>query len=317
MSDESLPALTLAIEWDNARDVAPIWVERHLSALQAELLRYEGRWAAPPLVLYLYDSDSVDPLDIRRQIATHAAKLRDCADLRLVPVPGADYFGLKSAGIGLAATEIAVLLDSDVAPQPGWLESLLAPFADREVVASAGFTTIAVDGFVSKVCALAWVYHLPSEAQLPVRKNLIHGNNLAVRTDYYRAHPWRAPRDGKKGGGPFTREIERNGKRWVRTSGARALHAPHRSAWFFIRRGWIAGADQDWVVREKGDSTRLARVEAALRQYYPNARRALRRVVRMRREVDLPRRQVPAALLLAFTHWTATLVAELAHAARR
>ncbi|HEU4429673.1 MAG TPA: glycosyltransferase [Myxococcota bacterium] len=313
----ALPPITIAVEWDNATDVEPRWVERHLNALQGELLRCHARFAALPIVAMLHDPERVSEHSIRARIAQHAPKLADVARVELRALPGADYCGLKTAGIAAAETELVVLVDSDTAPQPGWLDALLAPFADPEVVAVAGFTTIAFHDLASRVCALAWVYHLPSEAGAPLWKNAMHTNNLALRRDYFRAHPWRWPHGGKKGGAQFLRDVEANGKRWVRAPNARLLHAPHRSAFQFALRGWTAGVDQDWSARKKVGDARAARAAYALRHFARNARRALARVVTKRREVGLPAWQLPAALGLALAHWSATLARQLACAVRR
>jgi hypothetical protein len=313
----ALPAITLAVEWDNAADVEPHWVERHLRALADELMRCRSRFAALPIVTMLHDPARVSEHSIRTRVAQHAPKLEDVARVDVRPLPGADYYGLKTAGIAAAETELVVLVDSDTAPQPGWLDALLAPFSDPAVVAVAGFTTIAWHDLVSRVCALAWVYHLPSEADVPARKNAMHTNNLALRRNYFRAHPWSWPRGGKKGGAQFLRDVEANGRRWLRAPNARLLHAPHKSALHFCLRGWTAGVDQDWSARNKVGRSRSARAAYALRHFARNARRALVRVVTKRREVGLPAWQVPAAVGLALAHWSATLARQLVCALRR
>lgn len=312
-----LPPVTLAIEWDNARDVEAVWVERHLAALEAELARCARLFADPPTVTYLYDGDAVDPGAIERRIAAGAPKLGDFARVEIVSVPGADYFGLKAAGILRAASEIVVLLDCDTAPQPGWLTGLVGELSDPEVVAVAGFTTIQHEDFTSRICALAWVYHLPSEAREPLTKNVAHANNLALRASYFRAHPFRFPAGGKKGLASWLRDVEQNGKRWTRAPGARNLHAPHRSVGFFLYRGWIAGGDQAWVTSEKLGAARDRRLRSAWKHYRTNLARALARIVTKRREVGLPAWQVPPALAVAFAHWTATLAGAVIGIARR
>ena len=120
-------------------------------------------------------------------------------------------------------------------------------------------------------------------------------DNLAVRADYYRAHPWRAPSHGKKGGAAFLREVECSGKRWLRAPDARVLHAPHSSAGFFVARGWRAGLDQDWVVRQRGDSTRLARVDSA--QYALDPSRVADRLAQLELRLLAAKPQVIGFLL--------------------
>jgi len=46
--------------------------------------------------------------------------------------------GGRNTAIGFADTEVIVFLDDDATPEPGWLEHLLVPFADREVLIAGG-----------------------------------------------------------------------------------------------------------------------------------------------------------------------------------
>lgn len=313
----ALPRVTLAIEWDNARDVAPVWLGRHLSALEAELARSRAAFAAPPVVVYLHDAARVDSAAVRALIDAHAPRLGELAEVEVVAVPSGDYFGLKHAGVMRASTELVVIADCDTLAQPGWLRAMIEPFAAEDVAAVTGFSSVHVCGFLSRVMALGWIFRLPSEASASGPRNAVHANNLAVRASHYRAHPLRAARGSKKGGMDFLREVEACGLRWLRAPDARLEHAPHASAGFFVLRGWRAGIDQDGFVRAKRGSPRRARVALALRDSARKAPRALSRIFTKRREVGLPLWQTPAAFALAVAHWGARLVAQLSSAAQR
>src|SRR5947209_7404131 len=127
-SAKTLPAVTIVIEWENAIDVEDKWTSAAMAALQREIADVAPRMAAKPRIMYLYDRNAVDPAVIEQALAQHAPRLNDLADLEIVATDGLTYYKLKNYGIGRARTELSVMLDSDAAPQPGWLENLIEPF---------------------------------------------------------------------------------------------------------------------------------------------------------------------------------------------
>ena len=126
-----LPAVTIVIEWENAIDVEDKWTRAAMSALERELAAIGPRMSAKPRITYLYDKNNVPAGTIEQALETTAPKLRKLADLEILPTDGLTYYKLKNFGIGRAKTEISIMLDSDAAPQLGWLEGLLRPFADH------------------------------------------------------------------------------------------------------------------------------------------------------------------------------------------
>src|SRR5215217_2765084 len=76
--------------------------------------------AAKPRVMYLYDKGAVPAGTIERALETIAPGLRELADVEIIPTEGLTYYKLKNFGIGRAKTDLAIMLDSDAAPQPGW-----------------------------------------------------------------------------------------------------------------------------------------------------------------------------------------------------
>ena len=73
-------------------------------------------------------------------LARAAPRIPELADLEILATPGLTYYRLKNFGIARSTTEISIMLDSDASPQPGWLEGILKPFADPEIMAVGGFT---------------------------------------------------------------------------------------------------------------------------------------------------------------------------------
>lgn len=312
-----LPPVTLLIEWENAIDVADAWTERAMRALEAELEAQQARFSTPPAVLYLYNEKVVDESVIRAVVDKVAPKLPQLVRLRFVPTPGLSYYKLKNYGAQIADTPIVVMLDSDAGPQPGWLPGILAPFEDPEVMVVGGFTVFGHEDLVSKAMALCWIFNLPSERPKAAQRRTIHVNNCAVRTEFFRQHPFRDLPTFKKQCGFWRRELDRNGVRWVRTPDAMTIHAPWPSLRFLVWRAWTAGGDRDFLAHELAGRSRLARVAYALRFWLWKCARATYRIVTKHAEVDLPLWKVPAALLVGTGYYTIVLAGELRSALTR
>mgnify|MGYP003296425508 CR=1 FL=1 len=125
--EEKLPSVTLVIEWENAIDVTDKWTRRAMVALMDELAEVAPEMPAKPRILYLYDDSAVPAGTIDAVIAEFAPRLREIADVEVTAAPGLSYYKLKNFGISQSTTPLTVMVDSDAAPQPGWLRNLLAP----------------------------------------------------------------------------------------------------------------------------------------------------------------------------------------------
>ena len=119
-----LPPVTIVIEWENAIDVEDKWTRAAMTALERELAAVGPKMAEKPRIMYLYDKGAVPAGTIEKALETTAPRLRQLADLEIIPTEGLTYYKLKNFGIGRSRTDISIMLDSDAAPQPGWLENL-------------------------------------------------------------------------------------------------------------------------------------------------------------------------------------------------
>ncbi len=210
---KSLPAITIVIEWENAIDVEDKWTRAAMAALEREIADVVPKMAAKPRIMYLYDKNSVDPAVIEKALASTAPHLKDLADLEVIPTDGLTYYELKNYGISQANTELSIMLDSDAAPQPGWLENLLKPFADPDIMAVGGFTVLGYDDLLSKTFALSWIFDLREERSKTVKREKIHANNCAVRTDFFRENPFPDLPAFKKQCGFWLRDLSARGYR--------------------------------------------------------------------------------------------------------
>jgi hypothetical protein len=313
----ALPAVTIVIEWENAIDVEDKWTSAAMAALEREIAQVGPKMAAKPRIMYLYDKHAVDPKIIEQALATTAPRLKDLADLEVVPTDGLTYYKLKNYGISRADTELSIMLDSDAAPQPGWLENLLKPFADPKIMAVGGFTVLGYDDLLSKTFALSWIFDLREERTKTVKREKIHANNCAVRTDFFRENPFPDLPAFKKQCGFWLRDLRAKGHQYTRTADAMTVHAPHPGYKFLAWRAWTMGMDRDYQAFQTATRSRIGRLGFALQFFAGKVGKSWWRIWSRGKNVDLPVWQRPPAMLIVLGFYGVGLVGELASAFSR
>jgi hypothetical protein len=316
-SAAELPAVTIVVEWENAIDVEDKWTRVAMAAFERELASAAPRMAAKPRVMYLYDKNAVERGTIDKVLEATAPRIRELADLEIVPTDGLTYYKLKNYGIGRAKTELSIMLDSDAAPQPGWLENLVKPFADPEVMAVGGFTVLGYDDFLSKTFALNWIFDLREERGKTEAKRKIHANNAAVRTDFFRANPFPDLPTFKKACGFWTRDMDARGLLYVRTADAMTVHAPHPGYKFLAWRAWTMGLDRDYQAFQTATKSRIGRLGFALKFFGGKVGKSWWRIWTRGGSVELPVWQRPAAMVVSLGFYGVGLAGELASALTR
>jgi hypothetical protein len=312
-----LPPVTIVIEWENAIDVEDKWTRFAMAALERELASVAPRMSAKPRVTYLYDKNAVAAGTIERALESTAPNLRDYAEVEIVPTDGLTYYKLKNFGIGRAKTELSIMLDSDAAPQPGWLENLIKPFADPDIMAVGGFTVLGYDDFLSKTFALSWIFDLKEERAKTVKRHKIHANNCAVRTDFFRQNPFPDLPAFKKQCGFWTRDMDARGIKYIRTADAMTVHAPHPGYKFLAWRAWTMGLDRDYQAFQTGTRSRIGRFGYAFEFFGGKVGKSWARIVGKGKYVDLPVWQRPAAMLVTLGFYGVSLIAEIGSALTR
>ena len=312
-----LPAVSIVIEWENAIDVEDEWTAKAMVALDRELRAVAGRLPARPRVSYLFDSNLVEAGAVERVIDAVAPGLRKSADLEIRATPGLSYYQLKHFGIARATTDITVLLDSDAAPQPGWLENLLKPFADPETMVVGGFTILAFEDLLSRTMALSWFFDLAHEREQTLKRQTIHVNNCAMRTAFYRAHPFPDLPMFKKQCEYWRKRLTAEGHRIVRTADAVTIHAPHPGVRFLAWRGWSSGLDGDVLNFHMSTRGRLGRVGLAARHLVKKVARSWRNILTKGNAVGLQRWQRPAAMMIALAYYLVTFGGQVTSALTR
>lgn len=306
-----LPAVTLVIEWENAIDVEDEWTGKAMAALEREIRATAPRMPARPRIMYLYDKGAVAAGTIDHVLGEIAPGLREVADVEIMPTEGLTYYQLKNFGVARSKTDLTLMIDSDAAPQPGWMEAMLAPFADPEVMAVGGFTMLGYEDFLSRTMALSWIFNLADEGEKAARRKTVHVNNFAVRTAFFRDHPFPDLPAFKKQCVFWLRAITAQGHRYVRTEKARATHAPHPGVKFLAWRAWTGGLDSDFVAYHTRTRNPVGRFLYSFVHFAKKVGRAWGRILAKGGTIGLPLWQRPFSLLVALAYYLVLLAAQL------
>jgi hypothetical protein len=261
--------------------------------------------------MYLYNRAAVRAGTVERVIERVAPDLGEVADVEIVPTEGLTYYKLKNFGVARSKTEVTIMIDSDAAPQPGWLAALVEPFVDPDVMAVGGFTQMGHDDFLSRAMALSWIFNLADEGTKTEGRNSIHVNNFAVRTQFFQDHPFPDLPTFKKACVFWLRGIKGEGHQYVRTAKAKAIHAPHPGPKFLVWRAWTAGMDADFVTFQTRSSSHVARFAYSFVHFAKKLGRAWYRILFKGGVVGMPLWERPAALLVALTYYLIVLTGQL------
>ncbi len=288
-----------------------------MAALERELEAVASGAQSKPRVLYLYDRNAVDPSQIEDMVSKTASRLRDFADLEIVPTDGLTYYKLKNYGIGRSKTDLSIMLDSDAAPQPGWLENLIKPFSDPEIMAVGGFTVLGYDDLLSKTFALSWIFDLREERTKTLKREKIHANNCAVRTEFFQQNPFPDLPAFKKQCGFWLRDLTAKGYRYTRTADAMTVHAPHPGYKFLLWRAWTMGMDRDYQAFQTATCSRPGRLAYSFKFFGGKVAKSWWRIWSRGKNVDLPIWQRPAAMAIILGFYGIGLAGEISSAIAR
>lgn len=184
--------VSIIVECDNLRHADAVRTEALFTALPEEIARAAAAFklAAVELLL-LYDSTTVNSA---AAIALH--NYRDelgsrGVNTQILARRNSSYYDLKNEGAEASAGELLVFVDSDVIPEPCWLENLCRPLCDDASVSIIGGNTyIAPNSLYSKVFALGWFLPLRSATAPISARRFFFANNVAFRRNVFLAYKY-------------------------------------------------------------------------------------------------------------------------------
>lgn len=242
-------SVSIVIEWENAGRIGGERAERMLRAVHAQLERRDDLLIGEAEILLVHDEISPDAESIRAALAAAARAGEWRADIQTLPAPCAGYYQLKNFGAARARGDIIVLLDSDVVPQPGWLEDLISPFRDSATEVVGGASWVDPRNLYSAAMALGWVFPLAPDDSEIVTARSFAANNVAFRSELRETMHF-PDTDQYRGQGVCVIErLRAEGRRLVQSRGAQVTHPPPDGLAHFCGRAMWSGYDLS--VRER------------------------------------------------------------------
>ena len=154
------------------------------------------------------------------------------------------YVGAKVEGARRATGEIVLYADSDCVYEPGWIRSMLAPFAAyRDLCVLAGETGIRGEGPYALAMALTFFFDGHTGGKDLYQLPLYYFNNAAFRRRFLLENPPPTDETFYRGGiALHIAELCKNGHTIWWQPRARAHHAPPKGLvtwfWRYLLMGW-------------------------------------------------------------------------------
>jgi glycosyltransferase involved in cell wall biosynthesis len=270
------PDLSVVVEWENAGRIGVARARLMLAQLHRQLLNLPRQLAANAEILFVFEAEQVDEATLRTAIAAQGDWP---AEIRTFPSDTAGYYEQKNIGAERARGDIIVFLDSDVVPEPGWLEALLAPFHTKGAQIVAGATSVERKSLYSTAMAIGWIFPLPPEERDVGPAHLFYANNVAFRREMIAAMRFPEAQQYRVQVGVVQRRLAASTYRILSNPAAAVLHPPPAGPAAFLTRALWCGYDAATELPREGRSILLRAPWAFASQ----VRAALRRVRRERR----------------------------------
>jgi hypothetical protein len=291
------PARTLVsvlVEWENV-----LLAEEDRALVMLDRLREQSdALDADFEFLFLFNPDEAPEAEVRRSIEQRLVRggLRPGSTLRLLGLPGEHYYELRNHGMAESSGDIILCLDSDVVPEPGWLEAIIGPLvADPAVQVVAGQTYIDPENLVARAFGAGWIFPVRSERDdLEPNAPGFYANNVAFRRSLTQTYPYPPLEQGETRGAcrRLAATLKKNGLCIWRANAARVSHPAPNGFRHICTRALAEGRDNavHWGRRGRGPVRRAVKgVKFAL----AGVRQTAVRSVRDRRALRSPLWQSP------------------------
>lgn len=184
------PTFALVLETNNLRGGDGADAERVTRSLERLFQRLRAQTRAPSsLAEVVLTHDGLPEPAQRALIEALGVPIRFVA---LAPDTG--YYEAKNRGFDATTADVVAFADADCVPDPGWLDSLLAPFEEASVQVVAGRTTYRDDVLGAAASAIDFMYFPgpsgadPAAAASAGRTRNFYANNVAFRREVFAQH---------------------------------------------------------------------------------------------------------------------------------
>ena len=314
------PQISIIIEWENVklsemdrcramlREIAK-QIPEHFDK-QAEINSSDEKSVAE--ILILYDAGAFDGNFIHDIVTTEIPKTTRHCQWRIISAGSEGYYGLKNIGSRQAKGDVLVFLDSDLIPEPKWLENMLSPMQNSEVKVVAGHAYVTPDDMMSRTFALTWFFPLRAlEAKISPAKGFF-ANSVAFQRDVFLANPYEVIPGASRGACRLlAKKLAAQGIHILSNTGAQASHPPPNGLKHFLMRAVVQGRD-DLLMNQTEQRAGKGTIFHSIARIGKWQLKALRRILFQHGTVGMPFYQVPFAMLIASVYGTLFLAGDIA-----
>ncbi|MEM0962008.1 MAG: glycosyltransferase family 2 protein [Bacteroidota bacterium] len=329
--------LSVIIEWENVRlselDRAERMLEQLLAQLRALFARYTpagdaasasgastGRAArkaqetaflasfqGPAEVLVMFNSSDFSQEDVEAVVGRYITADNPDVTLRYVGREDLHYYDMKNAGAEEATGDYILFLDSDVVPEPGWLDGILGPLARDYVDAVGGYCYIDPEGLVGRAFTLSWFFDPPASGGGIRQTRVLFANNMVLSRELFLRYQFPPMAEGvcRRSCVTLSHTMVDDGVGLYKNPKARISHPAPNGLSHILTRAMSEGRDN--LFFDYGDP-QTAPVGDLVRRYRQKLGKARSRIRTYGDHIGLSRMEVPLVYAIAGSYYTTYLI---------
>lgn len=290
-------SVSIILEWENAASTHDWRTLAMLRSLGRQIKQLLHQRLHEVEILAVTNEELASREDIYNCMTTCMELDRSSYTLRIIQETGLRYFQLKNRGAELASHEILLFLDTDVIPEPGWLDHMLNAISDPDTAACSGATYMAPRNFYRKTFALFWFFPSGITSDRTEPASSLVANNAAFKKSVFCRFPYPDwPTHRGQGVGLLSR-LKTAGIDVLKVQAARVDHPP--PLWFrqFALRALREGHDRLYWQNKQATLSHALRF--VLRKYA----RGLKSIVKQRHRADLTPAELPPAVAVVSLYY--------------
>ena len=235
MAGSTHTAVSIVLEWETGEECGRGRADHCLAQLNRQMWEGDGVLASAPELILVKASHEQEP---------NLAGLSWPGRFEVAEAPaGSDYYQKKNFGFSRSRGEIVLFVDSDLAPEPGWLAAMLRPFVDPAKSVVVGRTHFDVQTIYQRAVALFWIFEARVDDDLVRPTRRLVSNNIAFRRPLFAALPFPERPTYRGQCSELGATINRLGIVMVEATAARASHPAPSGLRAFTARALRAGRD--------------------------------------------------------------------------
>ena len=298
----NVESVSIVIEWENARLADAERPLRMLASLASQLDRLAAGSRREAEIVLLFNPEAVDEKAIEAIVDHARPRDRWPARFRLLPSGDLRYYEQKNHGARSTTGDIVVLLDSDVVPEPDWLEKILAAMEDPGIQVVCGSTYVECTSFYDRAFALFWLFPLRTETDALEEVGMFFANNVAFRRRVIEDNPFPDLETFRGQAGALSKMLAGKGIAVIRHQGARCAHPAPNGLGHFVNRALCEGHDAGMRTLPRRRRKLRRFVPRTLRTFGRRMRDATARIAQGYRVVRLSRAGAAGAWGLALAY---------------